>query len=166
MHRANVTKRPVVYNDRLSVLDFRPKKRKLNNKPATPSPLAVQTPTPTPSTLSETAGSGNASPREEVTLTWDAAEFTEDLVSKCATLLLDAVAEGLGIDEGSSGSESEDETGDDAEVVDEGQWVEGGSVGDAEESAEEELPVLPEVPIDDGESDDDWHPAGKPKPVR
>ncbi|KAF2418015.1 hypothetical protein EJ08DRAFT_666363 [Tothia fuscella] len=156
MQKLDQKKRPPVYNDRLSVLDFRPKKRRLN-KPHTPSPLAVQTLTPT-STLSETVGSATASPRDDdALLGWDAAEFTEELVEKCATLLLDAVMEALPVGEVSSDADDEDGDGDEGSVSEDAASVGTGAWGKEGDGSE----ILPQIVIDDDETEDEWRPNAK-----
>jgi hypothetical protein len=155
-------KRPPVYNDRLSVLDFRPKKRKLMK----PSRLNLQFHPPTPS---ETIGSSSASPVEQPPLLpWDEAEFTTDVVARCANLLLNAVAEAMpDFADLQSDSEDEFETEDvsfgaDSEAIEVLPLLVESERPKSQN--EDEVVVAPAIDEDEME-DDEWDPSRRLKQV-
>jgi hypothetical protein len=181
---------PTVYNDRLSVLDFRPKKQqKLVKANLASETKLIYRQMPSPLSTSETADSSRStSPIEALTpkIEWHDTVFTSKDIQNSAQILLDAAAAVTSDTEDDVfeilGAELEnDRITDIAESV-----KKVANVGDedhsspslidedspeAEDESEEEseekfneLP-LPLTVIDDDDTDDDWRPSNKPRPV-
>jgi hypothetical protein len=194
MQKLDAKKRKPVYNDRLSVLDFRTKKSKspkLSEKaPAERMFVEFQMPSPMSSTSEGVESSKTSTPTTaspvDVTVPktpWDDvvdvkvdADFTAEDVQNAAQLLLDAI-NGVTSDEEDENEIMGDleETDDVVAVADkvrdkENDLSASAAKEDSSEAQEEDFeyfeepPLLP-APIDDDDTDDDWRPAYKPKSV-
>jgi hypothetical protein len=192
MQKLDAKKRKPIYNDRLAVLDFRPKKRKspkLSEKVLGEMKFVeFQMPSPT-STTSEGVESSKsntptaASPVEIVAakLRWDDgpdvkvdASSTTDDVGRAAQVLLDALGGISSDEEDESEILGEPEEDDDVMAVPENlqeddnlsapSVIEGSEAQEEADEDFEEPPLLP-IAIDDDDTDDEWRPAYKPKPV-